>query len=975
MINELDLFFSSFPNIGLRKKERNENGIINNSYVHITDDQRELFSQFVDSISIKKYKKILVLVHSVESSKKILEKFEYIGLKVQEIIEHKNLIGEFSPLDLNSIDIIITMPKIVLHLLIKWEKLLTKFGLIIIYEANRVFDEYCCYGWKSFMKIFHQNTSYILFSSKLSFHFCSFCKRFLSNIKISGELEKCAEYLIFHRTRLLSLENKISFLYETFTNYDRIVVITSSQGISELLYGHFQNIKVFENQNISIFKSNQLDTSNFSHSRHIIFVDIKFFEKNLIVHSDVFIVFNFSFHYWDYIILIESISKNHQFCLFYNLVEIRDMKLYLELKEKYQKNFENEEIKEYTSILSEEENETVSRSMNADLYKSFDQLLSDNGHDNFSSEYELIRLSLRKSIDFSIVSFPEYMLKNSYYVDKSRFLEPFFNDYDSILFTRPRKFGKSLNLSMIKTFFECHPDMPNYSHLFSSLSISRHKDVHQYQGKYPVILLSFSNFKSDCSTFNEFKKEIGKRVAVAFRYHNYCTISLDEHQHKQYLQYSDPEGTNIDSFSLHTLSSILLSYHRKYYYGSKVIVLVDDYDLPLHNAFEKEYYEEAIMFLISFYGWVAKGNSDIHFCLFVGVVKAQLNTFFTGVDNMLPSTILDTYRFLDFFGFNESEIDALLKYYNLFSRKSEVQSNYCGYQFSNHEKSQEIGNPFSVSYFVKTKKHDNYLNMIANHPYLRKSIQSNSEYILYEISQFLVDTGHTIDFSSDDLGSYLDSYGSIPLLFNTGFLTTCFCVPLYKYHILLCLTNQEIRNTYRQMFYSWFDISIEEHDLNEILIQGDILRFSESIERMLKRFLRLYETNSFLEDQTFRNLVSGILAMSQISFDMFYNTDNRESTVLILPLSKSMNGYFIEFKVSNTNNVTLKHWDRNIIDKLEPIYMNNHIPLEKPIEIGDTSILFNVCLVLNGRKIFAMYNTNKEGNRKSTFDPMEEQPK
>jgi len=948
---------------------------VNDSYIQITQNffqliqlEKHLFTESMKFYDPDNYQYKVILVDSIVKAIEIKDYFSQNGFVSEIYFEHSSILTNITINIFKSIQVLITTPKVLQNVCYLDSDFRSRISFIAIFNADKVFEEYIRYGSDSFFELIPQTTIFLLICSRLTFHVCLFCERYLNKYKIYGTDEKVIPNFLYHRTiLLLSFDDKISFLYETFCDNFRIVVFTSSEKASELLYSHFRNIERFQNFHMCIFNGNSYDESIFNHCQYIIFVSSHFFEKEHYLYSDIFVFFDFSFDSSLYEKIVSTISKSQQFYLFINLVGFRDIKSYSKLRTIFKPYFLNEEHQEYFSILSSYENEFVIRSRNEGFYSKLDELFSKDIDQSYYSEFESLRNSFRKKIHSSTTTFPQYMNKNGYYVDKSRFVEHFFNDIDSIYFTRPRRFGKSLNMSMIQTFFECHPDKPNYSHLFRGLSISRHEKFHQYQGKYPVIFLNFAHFNGNCSTYDDFLKAIISYVSDLFKIHQYCTKSLDEHERQDYQRYCDQKISELEcGNALYFLSRSLLLYHRKYYYGNPVIVLVDEYDLPLYNSFRTDYFELVKKFLKSFYGKIAKGNEDIYLSLFVGIIESPLKSFLSGLNNMDPSTILEADIFTDFFGFNEAEIDNLLKYYNLFDQKDEIRKYYNGYLFTGKTGSISIYNPFSVLKFCKNEKIKDFWYMSGSNIYIYDNICSDCKDEVVQMSEFLTNSESIIEYPFETLGSYFNSsemyLNLIPLLFHSGYLTISTKKAQNKEDVSLCLANGEIRHNFYKEFYNWFGITFRAKppEFEKYFNEGQIQDFIDSVEGMMTKFMSYFDESSKEYEKGYHNFVLGLLAISLTSYNIYSNINNNNGRldVLILPQFKSKNGYILEFKVCNTKDIKLRKLEEISRDGMEQIRTKKYSSAIQPKEMKDISTLYNICMVFHKRKVFAVYNTN-----------------
>ena len=289
---------------------------------------------------------------------------------------------------------------------------------------------------------------------------------------------------------------------------------------------------------------------------------------------------------------------------------------------------------------------------------------------------------MRKKLPVGIENFEEFSSENFYYVDKTLFIKELLQNWGKVnLFTRPRRFGKSLNMSMLKCFFETGDDPT----AFDGLKIMEEKDLcEKYMGKFPVISISLKSV--DGLTYESasvaLRTVIGNE-AGRFRFlKNSDKLTNDEKEaYAQLTEVGSSQGgiytmtEKIAEASLQTLS-LLLSRH----YGQKVILLIDEYDVPLDKAFQGGYYDEMVNLIRNLLGNALKTNDSLYFAVLTGCLRISKESIFTGLNNLKVHTISDV-RYDEFFGFTDADVDEMLKFYGLSSYKDEIRNWYDGYRF------------------------------------------------------------------------------------------------------------------------------------------------------------------------------------------------------------------------------------------------------------------------------------------------------
>lgn len=306
----------------------------------------------------------------------------------------------------------------------------------------------------------------------------------------------------------------------------------------------------------------------------------------------------------------------------------------------------------------------------------------------------------RPKLPVGIENFQEIRQADFYYVDKTRLIEQLVDQWGKVnLFTRPRRFGKTLNMSMLRCFFEIGTDPT----LFDGLYISKNKRLcEEYMGKYPVLFLSLKGVEG--LTFEEAKFSLSELLADEIRRFKFLLGSdkLDEEEKNQYrelLTMRDEDNTMFGmklKFSLKRLSELLYKH-----YGKNTIILIDEYDVPLDKAFQYGYYREMVALIRGFLGETLKTNDFLQFAVLTGCLRVSGESIFTGLNNFKVLSITDT-RFDEQFGFTEEEVRRLLETYHLESHFSETKEWYDGYHFGNAD----IYCPWDVVNHVDRLKHE-----------------------------------------------------------------------------------------------------------------------------------------------------------------------------------------------------------------------------------------------------------------------------
>ena len=320
-----------------------------------------------------------------------------------------------------------------------------------------------------------------------------------------------------------------------------------------------------------------------------------------------------------------------------------------------------------------------------------------------SQNHATLESIVKKNLTQGITDFKEFIDNNCYFVDKTHLIGCLINDPSKVhLITRPRRFGKTLNLSMIRYFFEASPphgdssDPPPNASLFNGMSISKHPRCHEYMGQYPVIHLSFKDVKN--SNYEDCMALIKDMLSDEFRRHQYLQNSnmLDDVDQEYFIRMLQRKGTDQDcAQSIKHLSSWL--HHA---YGKPVYILLDEYDTPLHAAYTDKFYDEMIAFIRSFMVQSFKDNPNLKQAVVIGILKVAQESIFSDFNNPAVSTVLSD-AMKDCFGFTEPEVEEMAAYFGQESRLDGIRQWYNGYIFGGDT---VIYNPWSlVSYFRNIK--------------------------------------------------------------------------------------------------------------------------------------------------------------------------------------------------------------------------------------------------------------------------------
>ena len=413
----------------------------------------------------------------------------------------------------------------------------------------------------------------------------------------------------------------------------------------------------------------------------------------------------------------------------------------------------------------------------------------------------------RKKLPVGIENFEEFSAENFYYVDKTMFIAELLQNWGKVnLFTRPRRFGKSLNMSMLKCFFEIGGDQT----LFDGLKITEEKSLcEEYMGQFPVISISLKSIDGpDFEAASAALRTVIGDEAGRFRFLRESS-SLDEEEKNAYVRLINVEMKSDATYamsyaalidSLKTLSRLLAKhYHRK------VILLIDEYDVPLDKAFQAGYYDEMVSLIRNMFGNALKTNDNLYFAVLTGCLRISKESIFTGLNNLNVMTVSDPY-FCSSFGFTEEEVLEFLRYYGLEEFQNTVREWYDGYRFGDTS----VYCPWDVIKYAQILLRDrdaepeNYWANTSGNDLVRRLVKRADQTTRNEIEQLL--NGGTIvknirqELTYRDIEDSIDNIWSV--LYSTGYLTQRGRLPGKQ--MKLALPNREVKELFIELVKDWF---------------------------------------------------------------------------------------------------------------------------------------------------------------------------
>ena len=516
---------------------------------------------------------------------------------------------------------------------------------------------------------------------------------------------------------------------------------------------------------------------------------------------------------------------------------------------------------------------------------------------------------MRKKLPIGIDSFEKLRTNDFYYVDKTGFIADLLRDWGEVnLFTRPRRFGKSLNMSMLKCFFEIGTDKS----LFDGLKIAENKELcAEYQGQFPVIFISLKSV--DGLTFEAATAALRRLIGREASRFGFLLQSdqLDTDDKKLYRALTAVEnGTfsmadDVLADSLKTLSQLLAKH-----YGHKVVILIDEYDVPLDKAFQGGYYDEMVSLIRNLFGNALKTNDNLQFAVLTGCLRISKESIFTGLNNLKVHTIADP-RYEEYFGFTDADVDEMLAFYGLTSHKQVMQDWYDGYQFGKVS----VYCPWDVINYCDLLRADpeaepeNYWANTSGNGIIRRLLKKADQTTRDEVEQLI--NGETIvktvrqELTYRDIEDSIDNIWSV--LYSTGYLTSRGRLPGKQ--MKLALPNREVRELFIDLVKDWFreETRADTSRINRFCAafpKGDVATIQDMLHDYLWDSISVRDTavRSSMKENFYHGMLLGLL-QSQESWIVRSNAETGIGYSDISVATPERLGIVIELKYAEDGNL------------------------------------------------------------------------
>ena len=529
-----------------------------------------------------------------------------------------------------------------------------------------------------------------------------------------------------------------------------------------------------------------------------------------------------------------------------------------------------------------------------------------------------------KRLAIGIDDFRKIIKEDCYYVDKTKFIEAVLEDASNVkLFTRPRRFGKTLNMSMLKYFFDVRESEENRE-LFNGLDIEKSKYIDE-QGKYPTILISLKSIKYE--TWEESLEQLKSLLSNLYNEFEYIRECLNESEIELFNDIWFKKENGEYANSLKNLTSFLYKYYKK-----EVILLIDEYDIPLITAHKYGYYNEIINFYKIFLGEALKTNQYLKMGVLTGIIRVIKTGIFSDLNNLKVYSILEK-KYSEFFGFTEEEVKKALQYFNIEEELANVKYWYDGYKFGNSE----LYNPWSIINFLDGRELKNYW-VGTSENFLIKNILENSTSRTNEILDKLFNEEEVEEAitGTSDLSILMDSKEVWELLLFSGYLTVKEKLDDDIYS--LKLPNMEVKKLFKKEFINvHFGISLFRKTM-EALKNLNFNDFEKYFQEIMLKSTSNWDTS---KEAFYHGLSLGML--SYLDND-YYVTSNFEAgfgryDVLLEPKNRNDRAFILEFKVAEAEN-KLEKLSKEAIKQIEEKKYDINLKSKEIKEITSVGIAF-----------------------------------
>ena len=500
---------------------------------------------------------------------------------------------------------------------------------------------------------------------------------------------------------------------------------------------------------------------------------------------------------------------------------------------------------------------------------------------------------LRKPLPMGVSDFRD-ACSNYYYVDKTMLIRDFLDERAKVsLFTRPRRFGKTLNMDMLRVFFERTEE--NTSVYFKNKKIWRCGEIYtRHQGRYPVIFLTFKDVK--CLNWEDTFQKIRKLISLEFMRHSELETSeaLNIYEKQQYRRIAGDTADEMDYQMGLQLLSLLLHKH----WGQETVIIIDEYDTPIQQGHSCGFYEEIVNFMRNFFSGGLKDNPHLEFGFLTGILRVAKESIFSGLNNLKINSILDN-RYSEYFGFTANEVKEMAEYYGTPERYQELCDWYDGYRFGDTD----IFNPWSViGYFNNDCQPKAFWQSTGSNDIIREILAAATPDIMERLKMLMQGESFLTHIDTSVIYPQIrqDPSSVYSFLLVAGYLKAVSCSQTYgeDYMCEVALPNKEISFVYSKEILSQLEVIIPRSDA--VAIQEAIYRMdADTLQSTLERFLIQSVSFHDVANETFyHGLILGMCAITDNSYQIMSNREAGEGRfdIQMIPVNQQLPGILIELK-------------------------------------------------------------------------------
>ena len=514
---------------------------------------------------------------------------------------------------------------------------------------------------------------------------------------------------------------------------------------------------------------------------------------------------------------------------------------------------------------------------------------------------------MRKAIPLGVVDYETLKNQNYFFIDKSMMIYDFLMRKSTVtLITRPRRFGKTINMSMMSSFFDITKDSKE---IFKDTKIVETEHISE-MNQYPTIFISFANAKNDkWNVVKEIKLQLRKEYdRYAHVFEQKMTV-FEQNEYESLVQGLMTKNDGILDNIIDALSFLMERLEK--YYHKKVMVFIDEYDTPFIEAHVGGYYEELRGGLSSLLHNALKTSTSLHYAMMTGIQRVAKENIFSDLNNLVVCTVKDP-EYSQYFGFTEEETKQTLEYYDL-SLNDEVKSMYDGYHFGEHD----IYNPWSILNYASRKVLEPYWVNTSSNTMIKKAISSSDEAFERGYEELIrngkLETTVKMDTSFFEVNNTENLWG---LLVNAGYLTLHKTISIQDSLYIIKIPNQEVQLEFRKL--TAYHLKATETDLTVLFNSLKCCRKEDFEDRYRKILLTLPSYHDLKDENSYHMMLLGMCAWLSNEYEVISNREVGQGRCdIILKSKKSQISYILEFKYTNDSSVDLKQLAKSAIDQID----------------------------------------------------------